>query len=69
MIQLNLSWLNGKFANGELNPYLGTVAVEDPEFFAQGDDAYQILEAIRAIWLSQDCSVEQAFQAWISLNL
>ena len=69
MIQLNLSWLTGRFDFGELNSQLGYVSVEDPEFFAQGDDAYRILEDIRSIWMREDCSVEQAFQAWINFNL
>ena len=69
MIQLNLSWLTGRFDFGELDSQLGYVSVEYPEFFAQGDDAYRILEEIRSIWLDRDCSVEQAFQAWICFNL
>ena len=69
MIQLNLSWLSGIFSFGELNPQLGYVSVDDPEFFAQGDEAYQILADIRTIWMDRDCSVEQAFQAWICFNL
>ena len=69
MIQLNLSWLTCRFDFGELDSQLGYVSVEDPEFFAQGNDAYRILEEIRSIWIDRDCSVELAFQAWICFNL
>ena len=68
MITLNISWLHGKFECGEIDTSLGTVAVYSPEFFAQGDDAFGIIEEIRSIWINSDVSVEQAFSSWISLN-
>ncbi|MFA6482301.1 MAG: hypothetical protein WCW62_06975 [Bacteroidales bacterium] len=68
MITLNISWLHGKFECGEINTSLGTVEVYSEEFFAQGDDAFGVIEEIRSIWINSDVSVEQAFSSWISLN-
>lgn len=68
MITLNITWLHGKYQCGEINTALGTVEIFESDFFAQGDDAYRIIEEIRAIWLKSDVSVEQAFASWICLN-
>lgn len=38
-MKLNSAWLNGKYANGEINTDLPYVAVNEPDFFAAGDDA------------------------------
>jgi hypothetical protein len=68
MIELNITWLHGRFECGEINTSLGTVEVYSEDFFVQGDDAYRIIEEIRGIWLRSDVCVEQAFSSWISLN-
>ncbi|MFA6128803.1 MAG: hypothetical protein WC699_16000 [Bacteroidales bacterium] len=69
MITLNLSWLHGKYVCGEIDSRIGTVQVYDVDFFAQGEEAFDIIEQIRRIWIERDMSVEQAFMAWISMYL
>ena len=66
-IELNESWLNGKFKNGEINTRIPYVASDD--FFAQGDDAQRIIGEIFAAWTTRNISVEQAFNEWLKNNL
>ena len=44
MITLNITWLHGKYLCGEINTALEAVEIFEPDFFAQGDDAYRIIE-------------------------
>ena len=46
-----------------------TVSVNDPEFFAQGDDARIIINDIYQIWVNGYMTQEQAFNEWILNNL
>ena len=63
------SWVNGKYKNGEINVSMETVSVNDPEFFAQGDDARIIINDIYQIWVNGYMTQEQAFNEWILNNL
>ena len=66
-IELNESWLNGKFKNGEINTRIPYVVTDD--FFAQGDDAERIIDEIFTAWTTGNISVEQAFNEWLKNNL
>lgn len=68
-LQLNETWLHGKYKNGEINTSLSYVAVKEPEFFAQGDNASDIIKEIHDLWLSGPLTEEQAFDRWIELYL
>lgn len=69
IMELNATWLNGKYINGEINTSLPYVAVKCPEFFVQGDDADTIISEIHEIWLQGELTNEQAFEHWINLYL
>ena len=60
-IELNETWLNGKYDNGEINTSLGYVAFNSPDFFFQGDDGEQCIKEIYTYWLKNDCTTEEAF--------
>ena len=66
---LTTSWLNGKYKNGEINTWLPFVSVNDPEFYADGEDAERIIEDIYNYWLNGKVGQEDAFNWWINLNL
>jgi len=68
-ITLNESWISGKYANGEINTAYSTVAVTEPEFFAQGDDADQIITQIHSYWINNDVTSEDAFNWWVDTFL
>ena len=68
-IELNETWLNGKYSNGEINTSLPFIAVNNPEFFAQGDDADSIISDIFEYWNNNDVTTEDAFNNWINSNL
>ena len=64
--QLNSTWLNGKYKNGEINtaiPYLSYGG-----FFVQGDDANVFIAEIYKIWTTEDLTTEQAFEKWAFRN-
>lgn len=71
----NESWLNGGYMFGEIDTAYGTVLVdaeytsEGQEFFAQGEDADRHIKEIHNIWLTKDCTQEEAFLEWININL
>lgn len=67
---MDTSWINGKYENGEINTSLPYVAINEPEFFAQGDEAETIINEILHIWETDgNMTQEQAFNHWINLNL
>ena len=69
-IELNTSWLNGNYANGEINTKFPYVAVKNPDFFIQGEQADSIINEIHQIWINNpDMNEEQAFNQWINFNL
>ena len=68
-ITLNETWISGKYANGEIDTAYSTVSVNDPEFFAQGDDADQIIKEIHEYWINNDVTTEQAFDFWVGCYL
>ena len=63
------SWLHGKYENGEINTSLSYVAVNSPEFFAQGDAACDIIDEMHQYWVDNDVTQEEAFNNWINLYL
>lgn len=66
-IELNTSWLNGKYEEGEINTSLPYVSFGD--FYAQGDEADRIINEIHQIWLSCDITTQGAVTHWIGLYL
>lgn len=76
IMQLNETQLNGKYANGEINTSLQFVAVNANEsnglengWFAQGDNASNIINDILLYWQQNDCTQEQAFDWYINTYL
>ena len=69
-MKLNYMWLNGKYANGEINTDMPYVAVNEPDFFAAGDDAEQIIKEILNYYnLAGDATEEDAFNWWVNTFL
>jgi hypothetical protein len=68
-MELNKTWLNGKYKNGEINTSLPFVSVNDPEFYADGENAEIIIGDIYNYWLNGKIGQEDAFNWWINLNL
>ena len=68
-ITLNESWLHNKYDNGEINTALSYVAVDDPEWFFQGESAEEVIAEIHQYWLNGDITTEEAFNWWINTNL
>jgi hypothetical protein len=66
---LDSSWLSGKYDNGEINTKLPYISVNEPEFFAQGEAADEIINEINLIWNSGDYTQEQAFNEWVNSYL
>ena len=60
-----ISWLNGKLsATIEINTKLPYVAIGD--YFAQGDEADNIIDEINYIYNTTDCTPLQAAEKWAS---
>ena len=68
-IQLNQSWMNGKYNNGEVDWSYSIVSINEPELFLQGDDADSAIEDMHQYWLKNDCSTEDAFNWWVNTFL
>jgi len=75
-IDLDRSWLNGKYnfghkITGEINIRLSYVSVDSEiNFFDQGENAENIVEEIRQIWLSDGRrTTKTAFKKWINIYL
>ena len=66
---LNETWLHGKYKNGEINTSLSYVAVNDPEWFFQGDDACNVIEEVYQYWLQGEATQEEAFDWWVNTYL
>lgn len=66
--ELNESWLNGKYENGEINTSLSFVSVESEDYFAQGSEADQNIAEIHQIWINSELTQSEAFTAWINMN-
>jgi hypothetical protein len=69
MDYFNETWLHGKYDNGEINTRLPYVAVNDPDFFCQGEDASEIINEIYRFWIINNVTQEEAFENWINLYL
>jgi len=67
--ELNETWLHGKYDNGEINTSLEYIAVNDPDFFVQGDNAAEIISEIHKHWLIGDTTQEESFNWWVNLYL
>jgi hypothetical protein len=68
-IQLNSSWIDGRYLHGEINVRMSTVEVYSEDFFAHGEDAERIIEEI--LWIYDDSEFltpEQALNQWIQYN-
>jgi hypothetical protein len=62
------SWISGKHSEKiEINTRLPYVAIYD--FFAQGDDADNVIEEINLIYNTKDCTPLQACEIWANLYL
>ncbi len=74
-IQLNFSWLHGKYVidnqNVEINTSLPYISIEGYriDFFSQGENADEIIDEIRQIWISGDMTQSEAIQKWINAYL
>ena len=69
ILKLNESWLHLKYDNGEINTNIPYIAVENPDFFAQGDDASQIILEIHKHWLKGGATQEESFNWWVNIYL
>ena len=68
--EVSETWLHGKYENGEINTLLSYVSVIDPEYFALGYGADEIIKEVHNIWINNlDYTQEQAFNAWINMYL
>ena len=62
------SWLSGKLSeNIEINTSLPYVAIYD--YFAQGDQAEEVINEINYIYNTEDCTPLQAAEKWASFYL
>ena len=62
------SWLNGKHSNDiEINTSLPYVSIYD--FFAQGDDAENIINEINIIYNNENITVFEACKKWANYYL
>lgn len=69
-MELNKTWLNGKYKNGEINTSLPFVSVNNPEFYADGENAERIIKEIYNYWfLNGKIGQEDAFNWWVNLFL
>ena len=68
-IELNETWLHGKYDNGEINTSLSYVAVNDPDWFFQGEEANNVISEIHKYWMNNEATTEQAFNWWINTYL
>ena len=67
--QLNKTWLHGKYKNGEINTDLSYVAVNDPDWFFQGDGACEVIAEIHKYWLKEEATQEEAFNWYVNTYL
>ena len=69
LIELNETWLSGKYPeiNAEINTSLPYVAIGD--YFWQGEEASEVIAEIHQIWVSNDCSVQDAIIRYSSAYL
>lgn len=62
----NESWIAGKHSdNVEINTAYSTVSIGD--FFAQGEDADQIIKEIHNIWMCNDVTPLEACEKWADI--
>jgi hypothetical protein len=63
-----VSWLSGKHSeNIEINTSLPYVSIYD--YYAQGDDAENIINEINIIYNTKDCSPLEACEIWANMYL
>jgi len=67
VLEINETWLHGKYLNGkaEINTYLPFVSFG--EYFLQGDEADQAIKEIYGIWSIQDVTQEEALLQWANI--
>jgi hypothetical protein len=62
------SWLHGKHSPEiEINTKLPYVSIYD--YFAQGEDADNVIGEIKYIWIKEDITILQAIEKWASYYL
>ena len=66
---LNETWLHGKYKNGEINTTLPYIAVDDPDWFFQGDEASEAIAEIHKYWLQGKATQEEAFDWYVNTYL
>lgn len=68
-MELDRSWLHGKYENGyEINTDIPYIAFCD-DFFAQGDDADDIIDQVLDIWREGEVTVPEAMDSWAFMYL
>ena len=65
-MSLDISWIAGKYDQGEINSAYGYVALGD--YFSQGEEAYRDMETIRDIWEAEGCDQQEAVNLFL-MNL
>lgn len=68
--QICSSWLSGKYTNGEINTLMPYLAVNEPDFFMQGDEAQKVIDEMIRFWCNnENLTSEQVFDYWVFHNL
>lgn len=63
-----VSWLNGKHSKDiEINTNLPYIAIY--EYFAQGDQADEVIKEINRIYNTKDCTPLEACEIWANCYL
>ena len=68
-MELNETWLYGKYDNGEINTSLPYVAFNNPDWFFQGEEADNVISEIHNYWLQNDVTTEEAFSWYFNTYL
>lgn len=63
-IELNVSWLDGQYTQGEINTSLTFLSLGD--LYLQGHEAIAAMEEIQNIWEAGDLNQQQAVNVWMS---
>lgn len=68
-VDLNESWMTGKYKNGEIDWALSTIEVYEPDWYFQGHEADHNIRLIHEYWLNNDVTTEEAFDWWVNAYL
>ena len=69
---LDTSWIAGKHSNGEINTTYGYVSIpkfwsDGSDLYLQGDEAEEAIQEIHQIWLSNNCTQQEAINVYINI--